>query len=162
MVLTSLMSPLELYFIFQHLPFIFSLFLPVLFTKTLRAVIIHENMCLEINGEVSCSVLINCLKFSFSSLSQFMQSSNGRQVYIFSHSGKKEKAEEKRKRTGSQLVEKFKDVDILIAPLQPGWRESCPPAEFKGCSVVVISAFVFIPSRPVTPEQRRCVTGCTT
>lgn len=56
----------------------------------------------------------------------------------------------------------FKGVDILIAPVQPGWRESCPPAEFKGCCVVVISPFVFIPSRPVTPEQRRCVTGCTT
>lgn len=85
MVVTSLASPSELCFIFPHLPFIFSLFLPLLCAKTQRAVIIHGNMCQEINGEVTSSVLINCLKLFSPSLSQFMQSSNSRQVYIFSH-----------------------------------------------------------------------------
>lgn len=65
---TSLVPPSELSFIFQHHPFIFSLLFPVFWTKIWTAIIIHENMCLEINGEVYCAVLINCLKFFFYSL----------------------------------------------------------------------------------------------
>lgn len=42
-------------------------------------------MCLEINGEVYCAVLINCLKFFLlSALSRFMHSTSSRQVDIFS------------------------------------------------------------------------------
>lgn len=43
-------------------------------------------MCLEINGEVYCAVLINCFKFFIllSALSRFMHSTSSRQVDIFS------------------------------------------------------------------------------
>lgn len=64
---TSLVPPSELLFIFQHYPFIFSLLFPFFWTKIWTAIIIHENMCLEINGEVYCAVLINCLRFFFNS-----------------------------------------------------------------------------------------------
>lgn len=102
MVVTSLASPSELYFIFPRLPFIFSLFLPLLCAKTQRAVIIHGNMCQEIIGEVTSSILINCLKlFSPPSLNLCKVATADRFIYLVISwvlTGKKEKAEGKKTR----------------------------------------------------------------
>lgn len=125
---TSLVPPFELSFIFLHHPFIFSLLFPVFWTKIWTAIIIHENMCLEINGEVYCAVLINCLKFFFyspPSLDLCTAPAADRLIYLVPSwvlTEKEETGEKKRRDSGSQAVKSL-GVDILIAPLQPGWRE---------------------------------------